>query len=345
MKNFLTVLLSTLVGVLLSEIAYRTILISSPRSPLGPVHISYPNPYLDYVPSPNHTGQGALRFNKDKHYTFSINANGVRGPSLRPLLKGCPRILILGDSYTFGEGVSDGEVFSRMAEQRLKEEYKFCVEIVNGGVSGYNSVQSLHRLKELLPGMRPQGVILEYTPNDTQPPSRSHPKAVYHYAYSWVWEDLMFHLLHNRPSFRRRLGIGLRKLGNDGYLNHFEEDRWNWRASKDAVTEMAGICRENGLSFQIIQLPDFTKSFKKYPYHIIHSAVDVWAKELGIDVTDYYPFFQGEDSKDYSLFEDGHPNARAHEKIGAHLADQIFNTYGKNANTLNLAVTSRKKQN
>jgi hypothetical protein len=53
-------------------------------------------------------------------HPLRINANGLRGRAhgfAKP--SGTERVLVLGDSYTWGFDVGDGEVFSEILEQRL----------------------------------------------------------------------------------------------------------------------------------------------------------------------------------------------------------------------------------
>jgi len=69
----------------------------------------------------------------------TINAKGFRGPEVdyarRP---DRPRVLVLGDSYVWGFGVNDDEVFTELLRRNLPN-----AEIVNLGVSGYSTDQEL----------------------------------------------------------------------------------------------------------------------------------------------------------------------------------------------------------
>ena len=51
------------------------------------------------------------------------------------------RILVLGDSVTFGWGVSQGETFSDQMEPLLQEQTGARWQVINAGVNGYNSEQ------------------------------------------------------------------------------------------------------------------------------------------------------------------------------------------------------------
>ncbi len=71
-----------------------------------------------------------------------INDLGLRGPSVGP--KRGPRVLVLGDSSWFGHGVADGDTFPAQLGASLAG-----TEVINGGVPGYSTEQSLLLLDEV----------------------------------------------------------------------------------------------------------------------------------------------------------------------------------------------------
>ena len=79
---------------------------------------------------------------------LTINSKGLRGreqPYEKPL--GVTRILVLGDSYIWGYGVADDEVFTEALAERLPKgsgQY----EVLNGGVSGWGNDQEYLFLKD-----------------------------------------------------------------------------------------------------------------------------------------------------------------------------------------------------
>jgi hypothetical protein len=94
---------------------------------------------------------GARQF-WDDHW-MSVNQKGFRGPEPRRSPSGAPRVVMLGDSVTFGTYVGDGETFS----DRLAEAGGF--EVLNLGVQGYGLGQSLLRLEREGLAYQPQVVV------------------------------------------------------------------------------------------------------------------------------------------------------------------------------------------
>jgi hypothetical protein len=57
------------------------------------------------------------------------------------------RILVLGDSVTFGWGVEFDDTFGRVAERELASRLNVPLRVINSGVCGYNTVQELAFLR------------------------------------------------------------------------------------------------------------------------------------------------------------------------------------------------------
>jgi hypothetical protein len=90
-----------------------------------------------------------------------VDARGLREhPPTAPHTAGPhPVILALGDSMTFGEGVPVDRTWSAT----LERETGFRVE--NGGVPGYSTQQMAGRGRRLIPGLRPDLVLVTFSPH------------------------------------------------------------------------------------------------------------------------------------------------------------------------------------
>lgn len=92
------------------------------------------------------------------------NAKGLRGTTEYNYARtpGKQRILVLGDSFTFGTDVSDDQTFSRYLETDLAH-----TEVLNFGVQGYGQDQMLLYLEEEGVKYRPDIVLIGFTFMDT----------------------------------------------------------------------------------------------------------------------------------------------------------------------------------
>jgi lysophospholipase L1-like esterase len=70
-------------------------------------------------------------------YHISINSQGLRGSEFAVNKKNNLRILVLGDSITFGIYVEDDETFCRLLEREAREK-GIPLEVLNGGIGGYS---------------------------------------------------------------------------------------------------------------------------------------------------------------------------------------------------------------
>ena len=76
---------------------------------------------------------------------LQINSMGFTGPELN-LQNGRIRVLMLGDSVTFGYGSVS---YPRMAEKRLRET-GLPIDVINGGVEGYSPKNALYEIDRYL---------------------------------------------------------------------------------------------------------------------------------------------------------------------------------------------------
>ena len=109
------------------------------------------------------------------HFTSSefdvevrTNRFGLRGPDpSRPKAPGVTRILMVGDSYTFGFPVRDDETFCALIERDLKAQ-GYPVEVVNAGVSGTSPTLHYLGLRDQFLAFDPDLVILWFDLGDVQ---------------------------------------------------------------------------------------------------------------------------------------------------------------------------------
>jgi lysophospholipase L1-like esterase len=93
---------------------------------------------------------------------ISINSLGFRGPEFQASKDGAYRIVVLGESTTFGMTIQpDDKPWPELLEELIRERIKSArrVEVINGGVPAYTIVGNIHRLpREILP-LKPDMII------------------------------------------------------------------------------------------------------------------------------------------------------------------------------------------
>jgi lysophospholipase L1-like esterase len=103
-------------------------------------------------------------------HTVSINQMGLREAHtpLRNSSSPVRRVVVLGDSFTFGQGVDDTTLFTTQLERRLNErQTEIRYEVVNAGVPGYGTGQELILTRRLMAlGVVGQIYVLNIFTND-----------------------------------------------------------------------------------------------------------------------------------------------------------------------------------
>ena len=114
------------------------------------------------------------------------------------------RIMVIGDSLTYGEGIAQEWTFSRLLERALQENYR--AEVINLGHGGFQSEDILDVLHRFLPQIDPDLVVYAVCLNDFLPSG-----AMQHLKYAFPFPEEWKQYLLERTTLARLL--------DDGYLN------------------------------------------------------------------------------------------------------------------------------
>ena len=139
-KNIVLMCASLLLIIFLSEITFRLF-------GFGNLVIYQPDPKLVWKPLPDQNC-----YTKFNHKPVYINSKGSRG---RDFSKVKPenvfRILSMGDSRTFGWGLSESETYSKLLENLLQKWVgdSMQIEVINAGVNSWSFAQMYVYLKDI----------------------------------------------------------------------------------------------------------------------------------------------------------------------------------------------------
>jgi hypothetical protein len=98
---------------------------------------------------------------EDFRVTLDVNRYGMRGKEPEsPKPAGTFRLIMLGDSFTMGEGVADDQAFPALLEKSLASRLPVHVEVLNAGVDSYAPILSYLDLRENLFRWEPDAVVL-----------------------------------------------------------------------------------------------------------------------------------------------------------------------------------------
>lgn len=101
----------------------------------------------------------------DVTWRVRINSLGMRGPECDLQRRDLRRVLLLGDSFTFGYGLDEDLTFAGQLRRMLNQDgQEWCV--LNAGVGGWGTIQEVKYGIRNLEKLRPDVIILTFCPND-----------------------------------------------------------------------------------------------------------------------------------------------------------------------------------
>jgi len=156
--NLVLIIGTILMMLVVNEIFLRVYFYGSLARISNQERQTIPHPTRGYTLNP-----GSRTWHQELDFTVLINVNshGLRGPEISP--KGSKqRILIIGDSTTYGSGVPEDQIIPVLL---AKEFNPALVDVVNGSFTTYNTVQELLFLLEEGLAFEPDLVILAFSPN------------------------------------------------------------------------------------------------------------------------------------------------------------------------------------
>ena len=240
-------------------------------------------------------------------------------------------VLVIGDSFGFGQGVRVAERFSNILETRLNRERPAeRYQLFNACVPGMNIkriAQTMERYVEYF--TRVERVVYSFTLND---PFRSGRLLEMERELA----DFM-HLRSNAESARFLAGrdsytlrwfamrLERNQLSRDTveWYRQLYKDNLGWTLTQQLLNRMKKSCADKGIEFSLVVFPVFYQ-LDAYPLTEVHETLGAFAQHEGIHYVDLLAQFAGKDERDYWVHPtDFHPNSRAHREAGDFLYDAI----------------------
>lgn len=250
----------------------------------------------------------------------AINAHGWRDKDY-PLNKpeDAVRIMMLGDSVTFGWGAPPEGVTANLLEDMLNQGGGRLYEVLNTGIGNTNTaMQSAYFLNE---GYRfkPDIVVLNYFINDAEPtPARKENVFVEHF-YSAVFLagrlDVFMRTYFGRGDWRRY------------YQNLYHEDQSGWQTAKAALRQLAAFCRSEGIRLMVVNYPELHE-LSPYPFQVASDLVAAEAEAEGLPFVDLLPTVAGEEPRSlWVTATDAHPNGKAAARFAARIKQALAESF------------------
>jgi hypothetical protein len=256
------------------------------------------------------------------------NSLGFREREIPPKAPGRYRIAVVGDSFTWGQGLVPEQRFSHLIEAALGPAY----EVFNFGEPGNNMPDHLDVLAKALP-IRPDFVLLQLYINDFEMPEMVRPRPQPLLPPAWDAELERSSLLYNLAS--RRWADLQPALGVSESYPHYmarnlrDPTAPNARRAYGLLREFIERARTDGVPSGTVMFPApdaMGAHGSNYPFGYLHEGVAATCAAEQIRCLDLLPPFStiaDPHSMWVSPF-DAHPNAMANQRA----AEEILQQFG-----------------
>ncbi len=233
-----------------------------------------------------------------------INSEGLRDDSGFNGDTDTPRILMLGDSVTFGWGISQSETIPQRLERVLSDSFETSVHVINAGVGNYNTSMEVAWFERDGLSYNPDLVVLNVFINDAevQPPYDS---------VGWLERTLFSGviLFGARDTIRRTFFGG--PDWKTYYRTLYEDRAPGWTRMKTSIARLAALCRDRGITLLLADYPEL-RQLSPYPFVDISAKIQAEAQRHGIPYVSLLPAVQNEPPDALWVTPpDPHPNAYA----------------------------------
>jgi len=249
-----------------------------------------------------------------------INSDGLRDGEYPVSKSDKYRIVVLGDSLTFGWGVPEEGTFATILEENLNSRYP--TEIINFGTGNYNTEQEVNLFIEKGLKYNPDKVVLFYFINDAEiTPQKSDLWFLgYSHFISFYWSRINSLLNNFFPS----------KSFKEYYESLYDEDQEGWANSRKAIIQLRDICQSKGIQFQVVLLPEL-HDVNNEIFTNVYNNLSLFLEENNIDYLNLAKLFENHPNQLelWVSYDDAHPNDIAHRKIAESTIDFISVKGGK----------------
>lgn len=267
----------------------------------------------------SHRNRPNAHFDKLYGVKVDINSKGLRDNEYSyEKTKGVYRILVLGDSVTFGWGVPFDDTYPKRLERELnKRSDGRRYEVLNSGVGNYGTREEAIYLREEGLKYTPDMIILGYFINDAEPAGtdRQYGLKKLSCLYAFLWSK--WNAIVTKLSPEKRFDNyykGLYGVPSPALVKF-----------KKAAREIRDTAEQMDIPLLVAMIPD-VRELKPYPFSDVYGYVEgLFEGSESVEVLDLTSYFDA--AADPSVYwvskEDAHPNALGHAIIAEALYPEV----------------------
>jgi lysophospholipase L1-like esterase len=221
-----------------------------------------PDPELPFVMIPNQQCYSEIG-----RYPLTINSRSMREREISSEKPPCTyRILFLGDSITYGDGIPHEALFTTLMEKILTDatDNGIRYEVLNAGVKGYNTGHEYLFFKSRCLNLQPDLVLVGYCVNDQSPnkiPNQRRLAFSLKYSNQGLWRYIKGSAIYV-AGLRFFRNIANATMDLPPWYHDFITQgeltptlRKKWETSANSLTQLSELCRSKGIEFGIVVFP------------------------------------------------------------------------------------------
>jgi hypothetical protein len=262
-------------------------------------------------------------FNERNAMIYHTNNYGFRGPDIHiEKSSGTKRLVLLGDSFTFGEGVKWEDAFPHHVARLVQESTSTKTEVLDMATSAWTTLDEVHYLEQMGVKFSPDLVVVVFVLNDAERAGGldlwdnfwiRHEATQMEWSYfgSWVYNTI------ERELDGRRYTRAL----NDYALGFSQE----WQTCLSELVHGKQVAESVGSRYMVCIFPFMVELNDHHPFTKIHQMVAEHCRKNGIPVLDLLEAFKGQSYQSLWVHPtDQHPNEEGHRIAAEALAAYII---------------------
>lgn len=254
-----------------------------------------------------------------------------RGPTSLSSSKGDSfRILVVGDSFAWGDGVHLEDTFAHRLETRLDVVSRGRdFQVINWSRPGWNTVKEYRSVEANIDETSPDLLLLAFVLNDPEP---FNPQKVAELRRGLQRREPQGRLsayLHRHSRLyalvsERLENTRIRRAYTAYYLSLFEGPDWN--NCLRALEKFRDLTHERSIPMVLLVFPIFDSPMDdSYSYGALHDKMRKTGQSLGIPVLDLLAAYRGVDVYRLAVapYTDAHPNELGHRIAADTILDYL----------------------
>ncbi len=334
-KKLLLVFLSIGLTLTVGEIIFRVLDIRGYHNPrtrdwehaLLPESETLPGVKTQFKPHSrfelNYDGNPRGYFDQNNGLVYHINNYGFRGPDLEiDKTPGTMRVMVLGDSFTFGEGVKLEHTFCHRLEKILNQHSDQPVEVLNIATSAWGTDDEINYFDQAGIAFEPDLVLLVYVFNDADYAGGLDLWENFRTTYENRYLKFSYLVSYFYATVKRQI-YGQRYI--DELLAGALTEQDKWAESLDYLSVGKRLADNIGSRFAVVAFPFMYELNEQHPFRPLQEMLSQYCADNGIVELDLLEAFHGESYTELWVHpSDQHPNEQGHRIAADAMAEFIL---------------------